>query len=301
MKVLRGFGNTIIGIILFALIFSLLFINRTSNLVEKDFLRETIKSTIDEVSNNDNSLTESQKKTIDDMFKDQEASSIISMVLENYKEYKNNSNYKVSEEDSKKLYDFVNKYRNYIKEISGENVSNMSEQEFEEYFNSNKIDEFAKNSFKEFDKEFNSKSLDKILDVYTIVTSNDVKLVILFTIIIFIGLLLLINWSLFKWMIVVGIDLIISGILFFSIYVSAELVKDMVLKEKARIQFNFDSFMISGIIQIVVGILLIVLYIVLKNVFKEKKNNSSNNKEEKVEQKQEEEKNEEEKKKDNIF
>ena len=279
MKVLRGIGNTIIGIILFALIFSLLFISKTSNLLEGDVLKETIKTAIDDVSDNDKNLTESQKKAIDDMFKDGDASKIISMVLDNYKEYKNNINYKVSHEDAKALFDFVNKYRTHIKRLSNEDVSSMTEKEFEEYFNNNKIDEFAKSAFKEFDKNLDSDVINKALDAYTIATSNSVKIAIIFTIVLFIGLLLLINWSLIKWMIIVGIDLIISGVLFIGLFAAAEILKDMLLKEEAKINFNFNSFLISGVLQIVIGIVLIVVYNILKIVIRKKKpnNNDDNN------------------------
>ena len=277
MKVLRVIGNIIIGIILFGLIFTCLFIIKTKNLLEGDVLRETIKTAIEDVEKNDNHLTESQKQVVDDMFKDGDASSMIQLVLDNYKEFKNNSNYSVSHEDAKKLFDFVNKYRNHLIEISGENVSQMTEEEFEEYFNNNKIDEFAKNAFNEFDKNLNSDTINKALDAYSIATSKTVILILIFVIALFIGLLLLINWSLIKWMLVVGIDLIITGSLFFVLYIAAEAVKESLLNEKAKINFNFDSFLISSIVQVVIGILLIVLYVVLKHVFKKNKPNQINN------------------------
>ena len=273
MKVLRVIGNIILGIILFALLFSFLIITKTRNLLEGDLLKDTIKNTVDEISNNDNNLTESQKEAIDDMFKDSEVSSIINMILDNYKEYRTNSNYSVSYNDAKKLYDFLVKYKNEIKSNSDEDISKMTEAEFKEYFDNNKVDEFTKNAFQEFDKNFDKDTLNVALDAYSFATSTFVRTALILVIIIFILLICLINWNFIKWMLIFGIDLIISGTLFIVLFILAEILKDKFLKESAKININFNSFLVSGILQLVFGIVFIVLYVILKNKFLKKDKN----------------------------
>ena len=273
MKVLRVIGNILVGIILFALLFAFMFISKTKNLLEGDLLKDTIRNTVEEISKNDNSLTESQKEVIDDMFKDSDVSGIINMILDNYKEYRNDSNYSVSYTDAKKLYDFLVKYKSYIKSDSNEDISKMTEQQFKEYFDNKKVDEFTINAFKEFDKNFDQDTLNIALDAYSFATSAFVRAILVVTIIVFILLLCLINWDFIKWMLVFGIDLIVSGTLFIILYFLAELVKDRLLKETAKINFNFTSFLVSGIIQVVIGIVLIVLYVVLEKKFKKKDKN----------------------------
>ena len=179
MKVLRIIGNIIIGLLLFVFIFSLTFISRTKDLVENDVLYQTIKASLDESANDDKSLKESQDKLIDDMFGDSEAGGVIRMVLDNYREYKEcddkNQEYKVSKDDAKRLYDFVFKYKKNIEKISGTEVKNMSDKEFEDFFTYEKINEFANDSFKEFDKHITEDSIKSALDAYIFVTSKTVK------------------------------------------------------------------------------------------------------------------------------
>ena len=81
-------------------------------------------------------------------------------------------------------------------------------------------------------------------------------------------------------MLICGIDLIVSGLLFVTIYIGGELLKDFLLKEKAKISLDFNRFLISAIIQIVVGIILIVVYSILKKKFKKNKVVIENKKEE---------------------
>ena len=273
MKVLRVLGNIIIGIIIFSLIFATILTSKATEYLTGDVLQETIKTAIDDVSNNDNNLTESQKKAIDDMFGDSEASGIINMVLDNYKEYKENENYSVSEEDAERLYNFVYKYKDRIQKLSNREVKEMDEKEFKEFFNQEEIDKFAKDSFKEFDKNFDEKTIDVVLKSYSIATSLSMKVLLIFIIVIFIGILCLINWSLIKWMLVVGIDFIVSGMLFTAMFIALSLLKENVLNNvlKKNIDLEFTTFLKSGIIQIFVGIVLIVLYVILKKNFNKSK------------------------------
>ena len=262
MAYLKGFLNFIIGVILFGLIFSLLFIRETNKIVSSNVLKESVKGFVNDISDNDMELTESQKEAIDDVFEDKEAKDIISLILENYKGYRNNSNYSISDEDANTFYEYIHKYRNDIKDSK---IENMTEEEFEEYFNKDKINEMAGNLFERLDKVFDSKTLDRILDGYVLATSYFVRLTILFVIIFLIFLLCLINVSLIKWMVTFGISLIASGCLFNLLYAGAETVKDLLLKDKININIDLGSFLFAGIMQVVLGVILIIIYNVLKN------------------------------------
>ena len=276
MKVLRVIGNILLGIILFALVFSLLVISRTKNMLEGELLQDTIKNTVDEISKNDMSLTESQKEAIDEMFEDSDASEIINMILTNYKNFKNKENFEVSYDDAYKFYSFLHKYKSYIKTSSDEDISKMTEVEFKQYFDDKKVDKFVKDAFGEFDKNFDQNTLNISLKVYTFATSTIVKAALVFAIVLFILFICLINWDFIKWMLIFGIDLIISGTFFILLFFAVETAKEMILKENVNIKINFTSFLKSGIIQVLFGIILIVSYIIIKKKFYSKDKNEVN-------------------------
>ena len=276
MKVLRVIGNILLGIILFALVFSLLVISRTKNMLEGELLQDTIKNTVDEISKNDMSLTESQKEVIDEMFEDSDASEIINMILTNYKNFKNKENFEVSYDDAYKFYSFLHKYKSYIKTSSDEDISKMTEVEFKQYFDDKKVDKFVKDAFGEFDKNFDQNTLNISLKVYTFATSTIVKAALVFAIVLFILFICLINWDFIKWMLIFGIDLIISGTFFILLFSAVETAKGKILKENVNIKINFTSFLKSGIIQVLFGIILIVSYIIIKKKFYSKDKNEVN-------------------------
>ena len=267
MKALRVIGNIILGILLFVFIFCLTFIIKTKNFLEKDLIHETIKVSIEEAYKDDENISNSQKELVDDMFEDSEASGIINMVLDNYREYRNNANYQVSNEDAKKLYDFVLKYKDNINELSGEDVSKMSDKEFEEFFDYNKINELAHDAFDSFDKEIGDESIDKVVDVYSYATSGPIKAILISGIIVCILLLMLINWSLIKWTLVTGICLIVSGTLMACLYVVVSILLNNVDFNEMNITLNISGYLVAGIIELVIGIILMVVHKLLNKKF----------------------------------
>lgn len=111
-----------------------------------------------------------------------------------------------------------------------------------------------------------------MLDGYMIATSKTAQVLILSAIIFFIIILGLINWSLIKWMVPTGISIIISGGFFTLIFGLLSFFKDDIVNDilKINVKLNFSEFVIAGIIELTVGILLIILYCILKMVFNKK-------------------------------
>ena len=280
MKFLRVFGNILVGIILFGLIFSLSFIIETKNFLEKSIIEGSIKNAIEESSKEDVDLNDSQKKLVDEIFGDSEISSILNMVIDNYREFRTNSNYHVSKNDADKLYSFVKKYKNRIEDLSGEDVSKMSNDEFEKFFDYEKINQFANDSFKELDEKIDKADINQILDVYNIATSNTVKYAFILLIAVFIIILGLINCSVYKWLIPTGIVTIISGILMVVIFITGSMFTNIFDIENMKIAINLNRYLIVGIIEIILGIVMIIAEsIIVSKINKKVITNTNQNKE----------------------
>lgn len=266
MKAVRIIGSILLGIIIFSLIFSYSILLSTKNFLVGNLLTETVRATVKENIED----VEGQKKLVDDMFEDGEAKDIIYMIIDNYSKYHEDSaNYKVSQEDADKLYNFLNKYRKENIKLYGENISKMTEEEFKEYFSYEKINEFANDSFKTLDEDLNVKDVDRVLWAYDIATSNSVKVLFIMLILIFVAILILINKPMIKGLIVLGVDLIISGIIITFIYISGNILAENFLNEmlKKDYHISFGSYLTSGIFEVVLGIALIIGTIIIKNKF----------------------------------
>ena len=270
MKAVRIIFSSLFGIILFALIFgySVLFV--TKSFLVNNVLTEGVRTTLKENMKDE----EGQKKLVDDMFEDGEAKEVIYMIIDNYSKYhKDGSDYKVSEEDANKLYNFINKYRKESIRIYDKETSGMSEEEFKEYFNYDKINEFAKDSFSTLDKEMNIDDVDKVLKAYDIATSNSIKVLFILIILVFVAGIILINKPMISGLIPVGIDFIISGVLMTIIYIGGNIAAEHFLNEllKKDYQISFGGYLVCGITELVLGIILIVGTVILRNKLFSKK------------------------------
>ena len=270
MKVVRVISNVLIGIILFCLIFALTFVRSTKKFLEKDVIlgvvKETIRETIEEESGK---LTDKSEELLNGMLINDDANDIIRMVIDNFDRYQENkTGYKVSDIDIEKIVSYANKYKSTIVEISGKKIKDLSDAEFKKIFSAENINSLANEVFESIDGDV-GEGLDIAIKAYSKATSKTALIVLISSIVFFILLLLLINWSLYKWMLVTGIDLIVSGVLIGLVYVGGLIFNDIIMStdimKKAIGEIELTGYMICGIAELVGGIVLIVIYNVIKN------------------------------------
>ena len=258
MKFLKGFATFIIGVLLFVLMFALSLILRLETFVEKELVVSAVKEvSIQEIKGDD--ATNEQKKLIEKMLEDEKSEEIIQKIVQNYISYKEDSNYEVSKDDYDLLIDYIVKH---LDEINAVSDTKLTEAEVREQF---KYEDFKKNTkevFEDFDKD--SKDMSQTMNLYTKVTSNNTKLILIVSIVICILLITLVNWAFIKWLKVVGINLIIIGVIFaimygFGLFMQSKIMADENVLQVIR-AIDIKGFLITAIVEVVVGIVLLVVY-----------------------------------------
>lgn len=258
MKFLKGFATFIIGVLLFVLMFALSLILRLETFVEKELVVSAVKEvSIQEIKGDD--ATNEQKKLIEKMLEDEKSEEIIQKIVQNYISYKEDSNYEVSKDDYDLLIDYIVKH---LDEINAVSDTKLTEAEVREQF---KYEDFKKNTkevFEDFDKD--SKDMSKTMNLYTKVTSNNTKLILIVSIVICILLITLVNWAFIKWLKVVGINLIIIGVIFAILYGFGLFMQSKIMADENVLQviraIDIKGFLITAIVEVVVGIVLLVVY-----------------------------------------
>ena len=270
MKVVRVICNVLIGIVLFGLIFALTFARTTKNFLEKDVILGVVKETItDTIKEESGKLTDKSEELLDKMLKDNDANDLIRTFVDNFDNFQENkTGYKVSDADVEKIYNYAVKYKSTIVEISGNKIKDLSDEEFKKIFSSENINNLANEVFESIDGDVGD-GIDIAVKAYSKATSDTALIILISSIVFCIILLLLINWSLYKWMLVTGIDLIISGVLIGLIYVAGLLFNDIIMSteimKKAIGEIDLTGYMIWGIAELLGGIILLVIYNVIKN------------------------------------
>ena len=277
MKVLRVLANIVIGIILFVLIFSLSFVKTTESFLEKDLIVGLVKTSITETLKENNNIDSDKEAILDEIFSDSMTKDVVQIVIDNYKLYnENRKNFSVSDSDVEIITNFALRYKNQIGKIS-KDAREITDAELKEILSKENINQVSSKIYEELSDDA-GEEFREIFDVYDVATSKSVTIIMIGVILFFIVLLALINWSLYKWVIVPGVCLIISGLLLSLIYFIGlfinELIDNAEVLNKALGNINVSSYLIAGGIEILVGIILIVVYNSVKNrPFNEQINN----------------------------
>ena len=235
--------------------------------LEKDVVKGAAKAAIEESIKRDENITAKEKELIEEILGDSESSSMVSMIIDNYFGYKNDQNFSISKADFDKLHAFALKYKDKLKELAASEGETFDEEGFDKFFTYEEINKYASEAFENMSKEVDDAGMETVVDVYDKLTTGSFKLIAIFSIIFCIVILGLINWSLFRWMPALITALVVTGVLMIVIYVLANiLLNNIEIKDLSFIP-NFSRFLISGIIEVVLGIIFIVVYEILKKKY----------------------------------
>ena len=270
MKVVRGILIFLVNLVLFGLILAFSIVLRTKSFVERDVIVPLLKeATFVELENEE--ITEDQKDLVETITSDNDFEKIVDRIIQNYLSFKTNKDYELSKEDYDLAMNYIIKYREQINKLS---ESKYTEQEIKDSLKYEDAKEYVKEALINFDEGAEKELIDFIINIYTTITSAAIKTAMIMAIVICILLIMLISWSLIKWLWITGVDLIISGSLIGILFALCTVGLSLVVKSASEGSeevvanvighINFTSFIIMSIVEIVIGILMIVLYNILK-------------------------------------
>lgn len=163
------------------------------------------------------------------------------------------------------LLELIEAHKDELKEAGFE----IDDEELADFKNSdeyNELNEKYSNMFDEIKEETNNSEM-MFIRTFSFMGTNNFRMVCLVLIIVSVLLIGLLSWSLYKWMLPIGIDAIIGGVLtltggiLFSM-LSTAILKSYTIKTISLFGFGFGLMLL--------GIILIIVYAVIKS--KEKKN-----------------------------
>ena len=269
MKVVRVIANILIGIIMFVLILGLSIVITTKSFIEKDLLLGLVKASISETLAEENNIVENKDKILDEIFLDKTTEDVARIILDNYKKYQEDrKNFTVSDSDVEIITSFALKHKDKIKEFQTNNDEVMTDEKIKEILSKENINQLSNRVYEEINNGL-GEEVNETFDIYEKVTNKSAIVIISSIILLLIIILGLINWSLYKWMIVPGVCLIISGIIVFLMYILCLFLNEIISSSgwfsETIGNINFIIYLIVSGIEIIVGIILIIVYSSLKN------------------------------------
>lgn len=253
MKGLRVFLIVIISILLVFLISFVTIVSTVKKNIEGEIIKiavkETIKSEIPEV-------TDEQIKEIDEILSYEGVSDLIDTALDEYVKYINGESTGISDETIDTLFDFIREYESDIEKVIGEDID-ISKIDTPE--NRSEFKETVDKGLKEIKIE-SGNEVNKVVKTYANITSKKFlteMICLICGLIVLIGLL---SWSLYKWMLPVGIVFIITGVIS-GILFAVSAFANKIIESSSNMPFSLDYtvLLICFLCELIGGIVLIVV------------------------------------------
>lgn len=271
MKTFRSIIYVIIAMILGILINVLSFTLIFKDVVQDGVITNVVKTTVasaylsKNISNLDN-LSADQKKMLEDFLNDSEMNEVVDVLMDNYINYISDSNYKISQKDVDKIKDYAVKNEDLIKKISNKDIDIN---EITKEITVENIDKGAK----ELQEKFDNMPIEMapVVSSYKYITVGPLKAILISAIIVCISLMMLISWSLIKWMKSTGICLITNGILVSLTFVFIDGIKGFIINRLNNSSIfegmTFNNILIIGLSELGIGIILVIIYNILNKKF----------------------------------
>lgn len=263
-------ANVLIGIFIGLLTISVTSACLTKSVIKKDIINTLVKYEM--MNSVDTENTKALKKVVNGKGVDKVINGIFDDTINSVQKEK----YEISDKTFGNLEDYLKNNEELFEELIGEEVD---------------IDEVIdSDDFKDLKEELNqsfqelselTKEQKRLIILFNKVTSGILIATLIIAIIALLVALYLINKSVLVPMIVMGIDFIVSGVATSSTYIGIKILVNLLTKtSSANIPFDPTRILTVGIIEIIIGILLLVIRKVIK-----KKNITEENTEKKAKSK----------------
>ena len=260
MKALRVFLIVVVSIVLVFLLSGLTILTSFKQKIQSEFIGEVFKQTI--IKEFDE-LDDEKKEILDEIMEYKGTNDMIDSLIDDYISYASGESDEISEETIDYFFDFIKENKEEIERVSGEKIdieeitSDKSREELRETLN---------NGLKEIRVDTNS-SAATALKIYGKITSDKFIITLLVICLVLILIIGLLGWSLYKWMLPVGIVLIFSGIFTSLFFVASKLILAAAINQsELNFSLNLNIMLYYGLGELVCGI----VFIVVRNILDKK-------------------------------
>ena len=257
---LNGFLSVFLVIATLVLFLSLVISNvitsNISNILSKDYIKDYIVNyIIDKLPDGDYQIDKIEEK-ID------ESEEIDSITDEYYKTLIKDIKNKTTSEIS------VSKKLNTLLDSSLEETNLLDEQKdlIKSKFTDNNLNKLYRKLLNLIRDDLENTN---IIKVYNYIVNERAKNILIISNVVLLALLIIINKSLFKVFIHIGLDLIISGLTSFLLFPPATAIIEKFLEKEvlnSDIKINTFNLMKPGLLIIIIGFVFIILYIIYKTI-----------------------------------
>ncbi|MBR4177723.1 MAG: hypothetical protein IKH54_06300 [Bacilli bacterium] len=270
MKVLRKILVFILGFILYNLVCALILTFALKDIVQTEMIGGVVRENILPAITESEDVSSEEKEQIQALLEDEGVNEVINEVVGDILNTFGDENATFDQESIDKIFDYVIDNKEQLEKAIGKEIDTN---EIEKFRDSQEYSEFTGELSKTLNEAGSSldSSSRAVIRTYNYIVSDNFKIAL--GIIIFIDLLLimLIQWSLYKWLAILGRALYTSGITVMLMYLAIKVFINKLLVENGiNITIDTSNIFLLGIGSLILGIILVIIFKIINKAIMNK-------------------------------
>lgn len=270
MKVLRKILVFILGFVLYNLVCALILTFALKDIVQTEMIGGVVRENIIPAITESEDVSSEEKEQIQALLEDEGVNEVINEVVGDILNTFGDENATFDQESIDKIFDYVIDNKEQLEKAIGKEIDTN---EIEKFRDSQEYSEFTGELSKTLNEAGSSldSSSRAVIRTYNYIVSDNFKIAL--GIIIFIDLLLimLIQWSLYKWLAILGRALYTSGITVMLMYLAIKVFINKLLVENGiNITIDTSNIFLLGIGSLILGIILVIIFKIINKAIMNK-------------------------------
>ncbi len=260
MKILRKILVFILGFILYNLVCAFILTFALKDIVQTEMIGGVVRENILPAITESEDVSSEDKEKIQALLEDEGVNQVINDVVGDILTTFGDENATFDQESIDKIFDYVIDNKEQLEKAIGKEIDTNEIEKFRDSDEYNQFTDELSKTLNETGSTLDSSSRT-VIKTYNYIVSDNFKIALGIIILIDLLLIMLIQWSLYKWLSILGRALYTSGITVMIMYLAVKVfINKLLVDNGINITIDTSNIFLLGIGSLVLGIVLVIIY-----------------------------------------
>ena len=260
MKILRKILVFILGFILYNLVCAFILTFALKDIVQTEMIGGVVRENILPAITESEDVSSEDKEKIQALLEDEGVNQVINDVVGDILTTFGDENATFDQESIDKIFDYVIDNKEQLEKAIGKEIDTNEIEKFRDSDEYNQFTDELSKTLNETGSTLDSSSRT-VIKTYNYIVSDNFKIALGIIILIDLLLIMLIQWSIYKWLSILGRALYTSGITVMIMYLAVKVfINKLLVDNGINITIDTSNIFLLGVGSLIFGILLVIIY-----------------------------------------
>ena len=260
MKILRKILVFILGFILYNLVCAFILTFALKDIVQTEMIGGVVRENILPAITESEDVSSEDKEKIQALLEDEGVNQVINDVVGDILTTFGDENATFDQKSIDKIFDYVIDNKEQLEKAIGKEIDTNEIEKFRDSDEYNQFTDELSKTLNETGSTLDSSSRT-VIKTYNYIVSDNFKIALGIIILIDLLLIMLIQWSIYKWLSILGRALYTSGITVMIMYLAVKVfINKLLVDNGINITIDTSNIFLLGVGSLIFGILLVIIY-----------------------------------------